>query len=182
MAGTFDISDNRRTVEALIAGDEAVFEAVYAACCARLKRYAASILQDEEAACEVVQELFVALWLRRRRLDPSKPLVNYLLRSVHNNALRQLKYDEARRRREREACERIHDVCGHDAPPPSVYLEQLISAVAQLPEQSRRVLVMSYWENKRHAVIASEFSISVRTVETILYKVMKKLRGEIKKM
>ena len=41
---------------------------------------------------------------------------------------------------------------------------------------------MSYWENKRHAVIASELSISVRTVETILYKVMKKLRGEIKKM
>ncbi len=180
MAGVFDISDNRRTVEALIAGDEAVFEAVYEACCARLKRYAAAILQDEEAASEVVQELFVSLWLRRRRLDPAKPLANYLLRAVHNNALRLRKYDEARRRREREACERIRDVRGHDVPAP-VYLEQLALAVEQLPERSRRVLVMSYWENKRHAVIASELSISVRTVETILYKVMKKLRGEIKK-
>jgi len=180
MAGVFDISDNRRTVEALIAGDEAAFEAVYEACFVRLKRYAAAILQDEEAACEVVQELFVSLWLRRRRLDPAKPLSNYLLRAVHNNALRQRKYDEARRRREREACERIHDVRGHDVPAP-VHLEQLALAVEQLPERSRRVLVMSYWENKRHADIASELFISVRTVETILYKVMKKLRGEIKK-
>lgn len=40
---------------------------------------------------------------------------------------------------------------------------------------------MSYWENKKNAAIATELSISVRTVETILYKVVKKLRGEIKK-
>lgn len=43
------------------------------------------------------------------------------------------------------------------------------------------MLLMSYWENKKNAAIATELSISVRTVETILYKVVKKLRGEIKK-
>ena len=40
---------------------------------------------------------------------------------------------------------------------------------------------MSYWEEKKNAVIADELSISIRTVETILYKVKKKLRKEIKK-
>lgn len=44
------------------------------------------------------------------------------------------------------------------------------------------MLLMSYWENKKNAAIATELSISVRTVETILYKVVKKLRGEIKKV
>lgn len=55
-------------------------------------------------------------------------------------------------------------------------------AISRLPEQSRKVLLMSYWENKKNAAIATELSISVRTVETILYKVVKKLRGEIKKV
>uniref|UniRef100_UPI003FEE4336 sigma factor-like helix-turn-helix DNA-binding protein n=1 Tax=Alistipes shahii TaxID=328814 RepID=UPI003FEE4336 len=62
------------------------------------------------------------------------------------------------------------------SPPP-----ELAPAISRLPEQSRKVLLMSYWENKKNAAIATELSISVRTVETILYKVVKKLRGEIKK-
>ena len=60
-------------------------------------------------------------------------------------------------------------------------VEVLIPAIERLPEQSRRVLQMSYWEEKKNSIIAEELSISIRTVETILYKVKKKLRGEIKK-
>ena len=146
MAYTFDISDNRRIVEALKTGDEETFKEVYTAFCAPLRHYATTILQNEQAAYEVVQDVFTAVWLNRKRLDAAKPLRNYLLRAVHNNSLREL------------------------AP-----------AISRLPEQSRKVLLMSYWENKKNAAIATELSISVRTVETILYKVVKKLRGEIKK-
>lgn len=40
---------------------------------------------------------------------------------------------------------------------------------------------MNYLEHKKHATIASELSISRRTVETILYKALRRLKGEIKK-
>ena len=133
MAYTFDISDNRRIVEALKTGDEETFKEVYTAFCAPLRHYATTILQNEQAAYEVVQDVFTAVWLNRKRLDAAKP-------------------------------------------PP-----ELAPAISRLPEQSRKVLLMSYWENKKNAAIATELSISVRTVETILYKVVKKLRGEIKK-
>ena len=105
-------------------------------------------------------------------------LRNYLLRAVHNNSLRLLKYDEARRRREISAAAELHGGWDQEkeVPPP-----ELAPAISRLPEQSRKVLLMSYWENKKNAAIATELSISVRTVETILYKVVKKLRGEIKK-
>lgn len=98
MAYTFDISDNRRIVEALKTGDEETFKEVYTAFCAPLRHYATTILQNEQAAYEVVQDVFTAVWLNRKRLDAAKPLRNYLLRAVHNNSLRLLKYDEARRR------------------------------------------------------------------------------------
>lgn len=180
MAQGFDIADNRRTVEALKAGDEEAFKAVYTAFCAPLRSYAATILKDDEAAYEVVQDLFTAVWLNRRRLDASKPLRNYLLRAAHNNALRLLKSDEARRRRETSAAAELHTAWEQDSPPP-LYAKELAPAISRLPEQSRKVLMMSYWENKKNAAIATELAISVRTVETILYKVVKKLRGEIKK-
>ena len=160
MAYTFDISDNRRIVEALKTGDEETFKEVYTAFCAPLRHYATTILQNEQAAYEVVQDVFTAVWLNRKRLDAAKPLRNYLLRAVHNNSLRLLKYDEARRRREISAAAELHGGWDQEKEVPPL---------------------MSYWENKKNAAIATEHSISVRTVETILYKVVKKLRGEIKK-
>ena len=51
----------------------------------------------------------------------------------------------------------------------------------ELPERSRQVMIMSHIENRKSADIARKLGISVRTVETILYQAMKKLRGKIKK-
>ena len=148
MAYTFDISDNRRIVEALKTGDEETFKEVYTAFCAPLRHYATTILQNEQAAYEVVQDVFTAVWLNRKRLDAAKPLRNYLLRAVHNNSLRLLKYDEARRRREISAAAELHGGWDQEkeVPPP-----ELAPAISRLPEQSRKVLLMSYWENKKNS-------------------------------
>lgn len=178
-----DISGNRRIVEALKAGNEEAFKEVYTALCVPLRTYARTILQQDEAAYEVVQDVFAAVWLNRKKLDASKSLRNYLLRAVHNNSLRSLESDRARRRREISAAAELHGGWEQepDAFTPPLYVEKLAPAISRLPEQSRKVLMMSYWENKKNAAIATELSISVRTVETILYKVMRRLRGEIKK-
>lgn len=94
--------------------------------------------------------------------------------------LRLIKAEEIRRAREEKAMEE-QMMDWEEVPVSSQRNELLIPAIERLPEQSRKVLQMSYWEEKKNAVIADELSISIRTVETILYKVKKKLRKEIKK-
>lgn len=184
MGDSFDISDNRRTVLALKSGNEAAFKAVYMAWNEILRRYADSILHNETDARELVQEFFVSLWMNRRRLDESKSLRNYLLRAIHNNALRECQRREVRYRREEgfriELAADLHagNLDEEESPCPE---ELLLPAIARLPRQSRRVVEMNYFENKKHAVIASELSISRRTVETILYKALRCLRNKIKK-
>ena len=59
--------------------------------------------------------------------------------------------------------------------------QQLSALLNELPERSRQVMIMSHIENRKSADIARKLGISVRTVETILYQAMKKLRGKIKK-
>lgn len=180
MGEVIDLSDNNRLVKALKAGEEAAFKAVYLAYCGSLRAYAAVILQDAEKACEVVQDVYMAVWLHRRNLDETKPLKNYLLRAVHNNALRLLKLDLARKLREEKVMAEVVKNW-NEGEESCVEKELLVAAIDKLPEQSRKVLLMSYWENKKSADIARELSISVRTAETILYKVKKKLRREMKK-
>lgn len=176
----FEISDNSRIVAALKDGNQHAFEIVYKAYSGSLRAYATNILQDADSAYEVVQDTFMTVWLKRKTLDETKSLRNYLLRAVHNNSLKLIKTEEARLAREERAMEEQAD-SWEESPEPMRRLEALVPAIERLPEQSRRVLQMSYWEEKKSSIIAEELSISIRTVETILYKVKRRLRGEIKK-
>lgn len=185
MGDFFDISDNRQTVLALKSGNEEAFKSVYEAWNAPLRRYAESILHNETDAREIVQELFVSLWVNRRRLDEGKSLRNYLLRAVHNNALRECQRRESQRlHQEQFRSEGVRPLTiPHPADEETTSPEEaLLPAIARLPRQSRKVVEMNFFEHKKHATIAAELSISRRTVETILYKALRRLRGEIKKI
>ena len=171
-------------LDALIKGEEAAFEKIYKSYFALLRNYSASIVGDSDAAYEIIQNIFVALWENRKNLDREKSLRNYLLRSAHNNSLRYLKTQslhlqhQENLKKEKSEEEQENVIRHEEYPDPE---QQLSALLNELPERSRQVVIMSHIENKKSAYIARELGISVRTVETILYQAMKKLRGKIKK-
>ena len=171
-------------LDALIKGEEAAFEKIYKSYFALLRNYSASIVGDSDAAYEIIQNIFVALWEYRKNLDREKSLRNYLLRSAHNNSLRYLKTQslhlqhQENLKKEKSEEEQENVIRHEEYPDPE---QQLSALLNELPERSRQVVIMSHIENKKSADIARELGISVRTVETILYQAMKKLRGKIKK-
>lgn len=184
MQNDLDITDNRNLVEALARGNEEAFEKVYKSYFTLLRNYSATIVSDPDAAYEVVQNIFVALWENRKKLDREKPLRNYLLRSTHNNSLRYLKTQSLHQLHQekilQEKSEEEQENIIHAETPPDPE-EELHALLNELPERSRQIIIMSHIENKKSADIARELGISIRTVETILYQAMKKLRGKIKK-
>lgn len=178
-----EICDEEKLVSAVRNGDEDAFETMYTRYAPALMRYSAMILKDEDAAYETVQDTFVSVWMNRRRLNPQKSIRNYLLRAVHNNSLRAIRKETARHLRERQSMNSdTVTYQPHEYENPGYDTESLIPAVEKLPEQSRKIFRMSYWENMKSMDIASELSISVRTVESTLYKTRKKLREELKKI
>ena len=171
-------------LDALIKGEEAAFEKIYKSYFALLRNYSASIVGDSDAAYEIIQNIFVALWENRKNLDREKSLRNYLLRSAHNNSLRYLKTQslhlqhQENLKKEKSEEEQENVIRAEEGPEPE---QQLSALLNELPERSRQVMIMSHIENRKSADIARKLGISVRTVETILYQAMKKLRGKIKK-
>jgi len=171
-------------LDALIKGEEAAFEKIYKSYFALLRNYSASIVGDSETAYEIIQNIFVALWENRKNLDREKSLRNYLLRSTHNNSLRYLKtralhqLHQENLKKEKSEEEKENVIQDEQPLDPE---QQLSTLLNELPARSRQVVIMSHIENKKNADIARELGISIRTVETILYQAMKKLRGKIKK-
>ena len=76
--------------------EEAAFEQVFKTHFKNLHAYAFSMLQDEMAAEEMVQNVFYKLWERNQNLSIEGSVAAYLYRAVHNESLNYLKHLKVR--------------------------------------------------------------------------------------
>ena len=142
------------------------------------------ILQDEAEAEEVVEDVFVRVWRQVHRHDPRRgPLVPWILSIARNRAL-----DGLRRRRrwwrKAERWERARTAEGEDVtlPAPAEAAvpgwplhREVHAALAALPEEQRRVVVLSYFEGLSHSEIARRLHQPLGTVKTRLRLAHQKL-------
>ena len=64
--GSHTTESDQSLLDALIKGEETAFEKIYKSYFALLQNYSASIVGDSEAALEIIQNIFVALWENRK--------------------------------------------------------------------------------------------------------------------
>lgn len=69
-----------------------VFQYYYSGLCA----YAESIIMDENAVEDIVQELFVAIWIKSEQLKITGSLKNYLFSSIKNRCFDYLKHQKVK--------------------------------------------------------------------------------------
>ena len=82
-----------KSIERLIAGDEAVFTTIYELYSAKIYKLAFRFLKDREQSEEIVQETFINFWLNREKLDAEGNVWLYLYviaKRLSLNALRKL--------------------------------------------------------------------------------------------
>lgn len=78
-------------------GDGEAYAELFRCYYGRLCRFAQSMLGDEEAAHEVVQEVFLRIWERRQRWQPTYSLRLYLYQAVRNEAFNFRRRQQLRR-------------------------------------------------------------------------------------
>jgi len=133
------------------------------------------MIKDNQQAKDIVQSAFVKLWEKRKDIDIVSVGRSYVYTSVYHlclNSIRDRKikdssnehlaaamagnrYDPAEKR---EIRDRIHQ------------------AIGTLPPRCREVFCKSRFEGKKYSEIATELSISVKTVEVQMGKALKILR------
>lgn len=135
---------------------------LYAAHRLRLVRLAVMLVDDQETAEDVVQDVFAKLHRWRLR-DPDRALA-YLQRAVVNASRSVL-----RRRRTVRRHVAPHEPPG-DGPESSAILaeehREVVAALQQLASRQREVLVLRYWSNLSEAQIADTLGISPGTVKS----------------
>jgi len=174
-----EVSD-KRLMELLQDGDEKIFGQVYKTHFKNLYAYAFSILKNEVAAEEMVQNVFLKIWEKREQLPADIPLRAYVYRSVHNESLNYLKHQKIKSRYKLHVVSTAktheHIISKHSH---SELEKKLRIALNELPEQCRTIFQMSRFEELKYREIAVRLNISVKTVENQMGKALKFLRTKL---
>lgn len=139
--------------------------------------YALHYLQDLDAAEDIVQESFLRLIERTRKGAEIENTKAYLYSATRNRCIDYL-------RNAGNKCEDIkpHDIDGEisdeEAADRSLNEAELWTAIDALPARQREVLLMSKRDGMRYREIADELDISIKTVEHLISRALRTLRGK----
>lgn len=159
-------------------GRMSAYEAAFHAYYPRFVRFADYIVKDLPLAKDLVQNVFLKVWRFRDRLAPALSLENYLYVLTKREVLNHL--------RSRKIPEPLSAVeAGGFLAEDSARLDRRVdvslirSLAANLPEQRRKVFVMSRLQGMSNKEIAAALSLSEKTVERHITLAGKQLRAEL---
>ncbi|MGB3464519.1 MAG: RNA polymerase sigma-70 factor [Cyclobacteriaceae bacterium] len=136
--------------------------------------------QQQAVSEEIIQEIFISLWERRKVISIEASLKAYLYRSVRNRTINYLK-NQLPKDQKTTAIESEHGltVTQEYHEENNELAEQIDRAIASLPEKCRIIFLLSRNEGLTHKEIAAELDISVKTIENQIGIALKKLRAAL---
>lgn len=142
--------------------DEAGFDAFYHASFSRLVGQTYAVCGNLAEAQDCVQEAFVRAWDRRRQLDQARSPEAWVRTVAHRLAISRWR---KARRAFRQPDRAVEVRPSNEPSPDKVALQR---ALAELPTEQRRVLVLHYMVDLPIAEIADEVGAPVGTIKARL--------------
>jgi RNA polymerase sigma-70 factor, ECF subfamily len=164
-------------------GDVQAFEKLFRSYYKPLCYYADSFLNDMDSAEEIVQNLFYMLWKDRADLQIRLSVKSYLFQSVQNKAFSHLKHLQVMDVYRDKVIQEEFETSNLSPVDELEYRElesKFTSLLQRLPERQRRIFCMNRFGGKKYSEIAQELSVSIKTVEADISKVLVILPKELK--
>ena len=137
-------------------GDTESFRIVFEENAPLFLAFARRLLRDADAAEDVVQNVFMRLWIGRERIDPERGLRNYLLVAVRNEIYCYLRMAfQARRESQTPVREPEDSTLGQDSELSARELQQVVDQVVDhMPSRRREIFLLSRRQHLSNAEIA----------------------------
>ena len=155
-------------------GMELMFRVYYK----RLVVWADTFLEDMKLAEDIVQELFITLWeKKRRRTLQSSTLSSFLFVSVRNQCYHRLEKKDTLRhtvdlKEVNIAFEEYNEK--HD-----YIITRILNEIEKLPPRSQEIMLAVFVDGLKYREVAEKYHISLSTVKTLLGNAVRKLKEQL---
>jgi RNA polymerase sigma-70 factor (family 1) len=174
-----DISNQKDLLQRIAAGDTAAFTALFDAYKDRIYTIALRLTDSQHIAEEIVQDVFLRIWVKRENLAAVEHFRAYLFTATRNQVFNVLKR-LGRHRRVTGELQADH------APEPAdtdfllldkEYQAILREAIDQLPPQQQQVYRLMKEQGLKRDQVAEQLAISPQTVKAHLAQAMRSIRA-----
>lgn len=173
----------KELVKKLKEGDSFAFEVLFYKYRNKVKGFAVKIVPAQVDPEEIVQEVFVKLWLKKEAVDPGKDFQSYLFSIAKHLVLDHLKSAVNRKlyfvgehfQQDLLIEEGQENALQEDAE------EKLQRLIDEIPERRREIFRLSRFEGLSYKQIAERLNISENTVDSQIRNALAFLRKEFRK-
>ncbi|MES2827490.1 MAG: RNA polymerase sigma-70 factor [Bacteroidota bacterium] len=162
-------------------GDQHAFATLFNHYKAKVYGYAISLLHNEEAAEEIVQDIFIKLWLKRDVVTNLDSFEGFLIRMVRNDTLNALKKIAIEFRVSQQSTRNYSE--NDFSTENSIYYREtnriLDEAIEKLPPQQKIIFRLCTIEGHKQRDVALKLNISPLTVKSHLQQAVKTVRNYV---
>jgi len=176
-------------LQLLNSGDENAIKQIFDKYYESLCLYAESIIKDHQKSEEIVEDIFIYLWINIKNNPINSSVKNYLYRSTHNNCLKYLNKLKSEKKHFELSDYSLSDPEILHPITPSYPISNLIvkeledkaeKILNNLPKQCKEIYSLNRFENLSYSDIANKLNITVGTVKTQMSRAFQKFRKELK--
>jgi RNA polymerase sigma-70 factor (ECF subfamily) len=168
--------DEKEMLRRLAEGDQGALTSIYQQYWQPLFISAYNIIKDKNACEDIIQEIFLQLWLKREDLQIRESLRGYLLAATRYQVFRHIRKTPARLELFEQLDERLTTSSSEQNLLQKDLHQKIDKIVHDLPEKCQLIYRLSREEYLSHKEIAERLGISTKTVENQLTIALRRLR------
>lgn len=169
----YDIPELQRRI---YTGDTQAFKELYDSCCTPLLQLAMAIVHTREMAEEIVADVFISVWKKKKDLNQVANLKWYLYAATRNISLNYLrKYAHKKTVHLDEAQLPEYEVDPEAQFISNEMMRHINTAISELPPQCRLIFRLVKEDGLKYREVAVLLNVSIKTVENQVGIALKKL-------
>jgi RNA polymerase sigma-70 factor (ECF subfamily) len=143
--------------------------------------YANLFTKDPSKSEDIVQNVFVKLWVYRKKVDSNIPIKRYLHKSVYNEFIDQYRKNKSVVSLEEKHLRTINTIIDDNSFDIEKLMTRVNNEIEKLPEKCKKVFILNKKEGLTHDEIAEYLQISKKTVEGHITRAFKILNQKLGK-
>ncbi len=163
-------------------GDPEAFTMLFRQYYKDLVLFGGNFLKNQMICEDIVQSVFLRLWNEKESLEIKTSLKSYLLKSVQNSCLDEIRHQKIVHDHEAWFSQyaTLYEIDTENYILYSDLYNRLQEVLGSMPEEYRIAFEMNRFEGLKYHEIAVQLNVSVRTIEVRISKALKILKKELK--
>ncbi|WP_077400673.1 RNA polymerase sigma factor [Cellulophaga omnivescoria] len=175
-----NFKDDRILIKELQKGNENAYVFLVHQYDKKLFSYALSLCKNQASAQDLLQNVFLKIWKKRKSLNVNFSVKSYLYRSVYNEFLNECNREKSKSLIEKEYHSSLQKTVEDSSCEDGEHLKALIlKEIDKLPQKCKEIFKLSKVEGLTNKEISDFTGISIKTVEGQITKAYKKLRKSL---